>query len=326
MKNGLFGDRCWVCATRRPARSSPGAAIPDAAGCRFAQRRRRARHRASFRPHLPWHGSRNRRRTLGLDATAGQIGRRRRRGCRRGGGLHPMQPSEHQRRRRIGHASRPFVDAMPLLLLTTARLQPDHCCIPGEMGRARFPPDLLIEADGDGWLEDTWCGSTVHLGPSVACCHGKVALAARWSPGRNRSSSADVDIFETIARHHDATFGVWAARAVRRDGLGRRPGDGRQRQLTTSALVAVASRLASVDGVSPQWQLPRGSRHEGCPLKRSRCRQSRAPRRRRRPPRRPVRRRSSASETHSGEEPARRQRRSSANEGTPPPRNAAKYQ
>ena len=103
-----------------------------------------------------------------------------------------------------------FVDAMPLLLVTTASLRAGSSLYPeGEWDVRRFRPNLLIEVDGDGWLEDTWCGSTVHVGP--------VEVLPRQGCSRctmvTRPQSElvrDVDIFKTIARHHDATFGVWA--------------------------------------------------------------------------------------------------------------------
>ncbi len=103
-----------------------------------------------------------------------------------------------------------FVDAMPLLLVTTASLRAGASLYPeGEWDARRFRPNLLIEADGDGWLEDSWCGHTLQVGsvqvlPKQGCA--RCTMVTRPQPDLNR----DIDIFKTLARHHGATFGVWA--------------------------------------------------------------------------------------------------------------------
>ncbi|MEY2400838.1 MAG: uncharacterized protein QOJ08_949 [Ilumatobacteraceae bacterium] len=102
-----------------------------------------------------------------------------------------------------------FVDAMPLLLLTTASLRTGAALYPtGEWNVRRFRPNLLIDADGDGWLEDSWCGSTVHIGstavlPRQGCV--RCTMVTRPQPELVR----DLDIYKTVARHHGGTMGVW---------------------------------------------------------------------------------------------------------------------
>lgn len=103
-----------------------------------------------------------------------------------------------------------FVDAMPLLLLTTAsirtalELHPD-----GNWDVRRFRSNLLVDSDADGWVEDGWCGNTVRVGPvelvpSQPCV--RCTMVTRPQPGLER----DLDIFRTIARSHGGTLGVWA--------------------------------------------------------------------------------------------------------------------
>jgi uncharacterized protein len=103
-----------------------------------------------------------------------------------------------------------FVDALPLLVLTTASLRAGSSLYPkGEWDARRFRPNLLVEVEGEGWLEDTWCGSTVEVGPvEVVPVQGcaRCTMVTRPQPDLVR----DIDIFKTLARHHDATFGVWA--------------------------------------------------------------------------------------------------------------------
>jgi len=104
-----------------------------------------------------------------------------------------------------------FVDAMPLLLLTTASLRAGAALHPaGEWDVRRFRPNVLFDASGDGWLEDEWCGRVVRIGevelvprqPCVRC-----TMVTRPQPGLNR----DLDVYRTLARLHDGNLGVWTA-------------------------------------------------------------------------------------------------------------------
>ena len=104
-----------------------------------------------------------------------------------------------------------FVDAMPLLLMTTASLRAGAALHPaGAWDVRRFRPNLLLDASGDGWLEDEWCGRVVRIGevelvphqPCVRC-----TMVTRPQPGLNR----DLDVYRTLARHHSGNLGVWTA-------------------------------------------------------------------------------------------------------------------
>jgi MOSC domain-containing protein len=103
-----------------------------------------------------------------------------------------------------------FVDAMPLLLLTTASLRAGSGLYDG--GRwdvRRFRPNLLIQANSDAWVEDGWCHQAVRVGeaefvprqPCVRC-----TMVTRAQPGLER----DLEIYKTLARNHAGTLGVWA--------------------------------------------------------------------------------------------------------------------
>jgi uncharacterized protein YcbX len=102
-----------------------------------------------------------------------------------------------------------FVDAAPLLLLTTASLRAGASLHPeGAWQVRRFRPNLLVDVDADGWVEDGWCGRTVHVGsaalvplqPCIRC-----TMVTRPQPELGR----DLDIYKSLARHHDGTMGVW---------------------------------------------------------------------------------------------------------------------
>jgi len=103
-----------------------------------------------------------------------------------------------------------FVDAMPILLLTTASLRAGAALYPeGNWEVRRFRPNVLVDVDDEGWVEDAWCGRVVRVGevellprqPCVRC-----TMVTRPQPDLDR----DLDIYKTIARHHGGTLGVWS--------------------------------------------------------------------------------------------------------------------
>ena len=58
-----------------------------------------------------------------------------------------------------------FVDAMPVLVLTTASLAAGEALHPGgDWDPRRFRANVLIETDGVSWLEDNWCGRIIRIG------------------------------------------------------------------------------------------------------------------------------------------------------------------
>lgn len=105
-----------------------------------------------------------------------------------------------------------FVDAQPLLVVTTASLRTGAAHYPaGDWNVRRFRPNLLVEADGDGWLEDAWCEQaalrigTARLLPQEPCM--RCTMVTRPQP----DIGDDRDIFRTLARHHGGRFGAWTA-------------------------------------------------------------------------------------------------------------------
>jgi uncharacterized protein YcbX len=105
-----------------------------------------------------------------------------------------------------------FVDAAAILLLTTASLRTGEGLHPaGDWNVRRFRPNLLIDVDvgTEGWVEDGWWGHTVHIGaaalvPLQGCV--RCTMVTRPQP----QLDADLEIYKTIARHHNGTFGVWS--------------------------------------------------------------------------------------------------------------------
>ena len=102
-----------------------------------------------------------------------------------------------------------YVDAAPVLVLTTASLRTAAALHPdGVWDPRRFRPNLLIDLDGDGWVEDQWVDRPLQVGaatlvPTQPCV--RCTMVTRPQPGLG----ADVDVFRTLARHHRGLFGVW---------------------------------------------------------------------------------------------------------------------
>lgn len=107
-----------------------------------------------------------------------------------------------------------FVDALPVLLMTTASLRAGAALHPaGAWDVRRFRPNVLLDASADGWLEDEWCGGVVRidgveLAPLQPCV--RCTMVTRPQPGLQR----DLDVYRTLARHHGATLGVWTSVVV----------------------------------------------------------------------------------------------------------------
>lgn len=58
-----------------------------------------------------------------------------------------------------------FFDSVPLQLLTIATIAEYQRLLPDStIDRARFRPNFLIEADGDGFVEQGWVGKRIELG------------------------------------------------------------------------------------------------------------------------------------------------------------------
>jgi uncharacterized protein YcbX len=103
-----------------------------------------------------------------------------------------------------------FVDAMPILLLTTSSLRSGAAVHPaGDWSSRRFRANVVVETEADGWLEDAWLGKDVTAGPVTivprARCE-RCTMVIRPQPGLER----DVDVFKSLLHHHSGTLGVWS--------------------------------------------------------------------------------------------------------------------
>lgn len=101
-----------------------------------------------------------------------------------------------------------FVDSAPLLLITTQTLRQGalvHAA--GRWDVRRFRPNLVVDAEGTGWLEDSWKDLHLRIGEVVISVRkpcGRCTMITRAQPGLE----ADREIFKSLAHEHGATFGV----------------------------------------------------------------------------------------------------------------------
>ncbi len=105
-----------------------------------------------------------------------------------------------------------LVDAMPLLMLTTASLRAGAALYPdGEWDVRRFRPNVLLDAAGQGWVEDAWCGQALHIGDLVEVTPRQPCVRCTMVTRPQSGLVRDLDIYRTLARHHHGNLGVWTA-------------------------------------------------------------------------------------------------------------------
>jgi uncharacterized protein YcbX len=102
-----------------------------------------------------------------------------------------------------------FVDAFPVLLMTTAGLRGSAAAYRGGTWDVRrFRPNVLVQLDGEGWLEDAWAERRVRVGsvellPRRRCI--RCTMVNRAQPGLVR----DVNIYKTLHATHGGEAGMW---------------------------------------------------------------------------------------------------------------------
>jgi uncharacterized protein YcbX len=104
-----------------------------------------------------------------------------------------------------------FVDLADVHLLTTASLRAGEAGHPaGQWDVRRFRPTALVDAEGDGFVEDDWVGGKIRIGeavldvfmPTVRC-----AMPTRPQPG---GLARDLAISRTLTDRHANNLGVYA--------------------------------------------------------------------------------------------------------------------
>jgi uncharacterized protein YcbX len=126
-----------------------------------------------------------------------------------------------------------FQDVAPVTILTTASLRAGRRLYPGgDWDPRRFRMTILIDADGDGFIENDWLGHTLTIGTvrlSVLAPTPRCVMVTLAQP----DLGADREVLRTVARHNRAEV----------------PGAGRFASLGAYASVDLGGTIRVGDGV-----------------------------------------------------------------------------
>ena len=105
-----------------------------------------------------------------------------------------------------------FFDCATVHLLTIATLNRLRELYPaGRFEARRFRPNIVIEADGDGFVENSWMGRTIAIGPEVRLLvtgdTGRCVMTTLAQGDLPR----DLGILRTAAQHNQAHVGIYAS-------------------------------------------------------------------------------------------------------------------
>lgn len=101
-----------------------------------------------------------------------------------------------------------FFDRAPLHLLTTGTLRALQALAPDSIfHRARFRPNLLVETDEDGFIENEWVNRDVMLG-SLKCQVIDYKPRCVMVTRRQHGLSRDVDVIRTVLKNNNGNAGV----------------------------------------------------------------------------------------------------------------------
>lgn len=103
-------------------------------------------------------------------------------------------------------------DALPLSLVTTQSLATLGTLAGRPLAVGRFRPNLLVEADGDGFPEEAWVGCTLRIGGAFVRVdrRDKRCVVVNVDPA---TAERDPVVLRTIARQRRAHFGVYGSTA-----------------------------------------------------------------------------------------------------------------
>lgn len=105
-----------------------------------------------------------------------------------------------------------FFDLAPVHVLTTASLRAMKTANPdASWAIPRFRPTLLVDAEGDEFIDDTWVGHHLHVGgavlgvfmPTVRC-----AMTTRAQPAHGLER--DIEMLKTVNHINSSNLGVYA--------------------------------------------------------------------------------------------------------------------
>lgn len=105
----------------------------------------------------------------------------------------------------------PHFDNAPVHLLTTSSLDWLRARLPGSViDESRFRPNIVIETEGPGLVEQDWLGKTLRVGQGVMLEITRPTERCVMTNFAQPSIPEDKSIFACIGREADLNFGVYA--------------------------------------------------------------------------------------------------------------------
>lgn len=106
-----------------------------------------------------------------------------------------------------------FVDEAAVHVLSAASLRAAAAAIGDDTGsweRRRFRPNVLVEAEGEGFVDDGWVGATLRLGTVELAVDKPTTRCAMVSRGQVGGLAADPEVIRSLRRSHRLKLGVSA--------------------------------------------------------------------------------------------------------------------
>jgi len=102
-----------------------------------------------------------------------------------------------------------FFDAATVHLLTTSSLRAIAAERPASAWDVRrFRPTVLVDTDGDGFLEDEWVGASLRIGGALAMFFAPTVRCVMTTRAQ-ADLARDLDVVKTINRAHQSNLGAY---------------------------------------------------------------------------------------------------------------------
>lgn len=102
-------------------------------------------------------------------------------------------------------------DDSPLHVITTAGVRRIAALLGAPVDASRFRANVLLDVDGEGFVEDTWKGRELHLGQEVVLRLGAAMPRCVMVSMPQNGLPHDPSILAELGRSHDVDFGLQAS-------------------------------------------------------------------------------------------------------------------
>lgn len=108
-----------------------------------------------------------------------------------------------------------YVDLADVHVLTTASIRAAAAHRPESTWSVeRFRPTLLVEADGDDFVEDAWVGGHLRFGATAEVVADEPTIRCTMTTRPQGDLERDLDILRTVNREHGGNLGLYCSMAT----------------------------------------------------------------------------------------------------------------